>query len=63
MKTATARTNIECNVTCPYCDTYQDRLDELREHFNSGEPRAEECDAELECNNCKETFIVDLIEY
>ena len=63
MKTAQAKTWIECNVTCPYCRQVQDRFDELRDHFSNGEPRADHCEAELKCDNCKETFIVDLIEF
>ena len=63
MKTVQATTHIECNVTCPHCNDYQNRFDELRDYFQNGEPRAYDIEAEIRCETCKEIFIVDLIEY
>jgi len=63
MKTAIARTSIECWVDCPYCDSYQDRFDDLKEHYVNGEPRADECEAEIVCEDCKERFVVTSIQY
>lgn len=65
MKTTQASTTLEIWVTCPYCNEYQERLDDLREHLDTDELRAEECDVELRCKNknCLETFKVDEIEF
>lgn len=63
MKETKAQTNIECIVQCPYCDYGQDRLDDLKDHFNAYEFRAESCEAEIKCESCKEVFIVTEIFY
>lgn len=63
IKTAQATTNLEVYVSCPYCDFYQNRLDELREHFDHNSISSEECEAELTCHRCKKDFIVDNITY
>ena len=61
MKTATATTVLYISVECPYCDAYQ--TPDLREHLDNGELSAEECDAEIECEECNKKFIVDQITY
>ena len=63
MKKTQAKTHAQCNVVCPYCDNDQNRFEDLKEHFNTEELRAEECDAQIACNYCEKTFIVDLIEF
>lgn len=71
LKTAVASTSVEVNVYCPYCDCYQDIFgykhdcfDDIRDEFNfRGEMRSDDCEIEVECEQCKERFIVNEIEY
>ena len=63
IKTVSADTHLQIWVTCPYCREYQNRLDELREHLGYGELRAENCDAEIRCEECQKIFIVKEISY
>lgn len=59
----TAKTSIEIWLFCPHCDVYQDRFDDLHEHLDDGEPRAENCEVELKCEACKKSFIVKEIHF
>jgi len=63
MKTAKASTSIEIWVTCPHCEDYQNRFEDLRENLWNGELRAEDCDTEIKCEECGKPFIVDEITY
>jgi hypothetical protein len=65
IKETTASTTLEIWVTCPYCNDYQNRCDDLTEHLCNGELRAEEIEAELRCDNeeCDKLFIVTAIEF
>ena len=63
LKTAIASTSISVDVNCPYCDHYQDRLDELAPCFDYMELRTNECEAEIKCESCCKNFIVTKIEY
>lgn len=63
MERVHADTFIECNVNCPYCDSYQDKFSDLHEYFENGEPRATDIEAEITCDDCKKTFIVEQINY
>ena len=68
MKTATATTNVEVNVYCPHCNTIQDIFfthpDQVREEFNyHGEMRSDDCEIEVECDTCKEDFLITMIEF
>lgn len=65
MEKAVAETHFEIWVTCPYCGEYQNRVDDLKDHLDSDELRAEECEAELRCENekCKKLFLVEAIEF
>jgi transcription elongation factor Elf1 len=60
-----ATTYLEIYVTCPYCGDWQNRVSDLTEHLSNGELRAEECDAELKCENeeCGKRFLVTSIEF
>jgi ribosomal protein S27E len=62
MKTASAETSIEIWVHCPHCTEYQNRFDDLREALD-GEPRAEECNEVIKCEDCGEEFVVTEITY
>lgn len=65
IKETTASTSLEIWVTCPYCGDYQNRCGDLTEHLCNGELRADECDAELICENeeCGKRFIVTAIQF
>ena len=63
MKTAVAETSIEIWVHCPHCDEYQNRLEDLREELDYNELRAEECEAEIKCEDCEKSFIVNKITF
>lgn len=63
MKEVTAETQIECNVECPHCGKYQDRLSDLSEHFDRDLFSAKECDTVLSCDSCNKEFIVTEIIY
>lgn len=62
-KTAEAETHIEIWVHCPHCDEYQNQFEKLRESLDYNEPRAEECDAVIECEECHKEFEVTKITY
>ena len=63
MRTTEAETHLEVWVHCPYCDRFQNKVDELKHHFDYGELSALECEVEIECEKCKEVFIVEQIHY
>lgn len=66
MKTAKAETHLAIWVHCPYCDSYQNKFYDLRECLGSygGDfLRAEDCEQEIECEDCEKTFIVNEITY
>lgn len=63
MKETDACTSLSIDVTCPYCGHYQDRLDDLTDHLEHDELSAEKCEAELDCEECGETFLVTRIWY
>ena len=64
MKTTTADTHIEVLCNCPNCDAYLDIFDEYGVKESMGyEPRSENCDLEINCSECKETFLVTDINF
>lgn len=62
-KETTAQTSLEVMVVCPYCDAFDDILDEAREVFDYGELSSNNCDLEITCSECKERYIVTRINY
>ena len=58
-----AETHLQIYVRCPHCEDYQDRLEDLREYLDPNEIRAESCEAELMCFECKKFFVVTKITY
>lgn len=50
-------------VTCPHCDCWQDRKDDLVESLPQNSLNAEDIDCELRCDRCKEYFTVENINY
>lgn len=63
IKSTYAETHFEIWVTCPYCDEYQNRVGELKEHLPHDELRADECEAIIKCESCKQNFLVEEIQY
>lgn len=63
LKTTRATTHLEIWLDCPHCNSYQNRFDELREHFDTGEIRTEVCEVELVCEDCGLSFVVTGIDY
>lgn len=63
MKEVNADASLEINVECPCCDFWQNRLEDLREYYTSNELAQENVYAQLECENCKEVFMVKSINY
>ena len=62
LKTAVAVTHLQIWVNCPNCDNYQEVLDNVRESLG-GELSVDECEEEVRCDECKEVFLIDRIEY
>lgn len=58
-----AYTFLECNVECPYCEHYEDRLDDLGEWFDNDSLGTDDCDADLKCSKCRKIFTVKSIYY
>lgn len=63
IKTTKGQTFIECIVTCPYCKTAQDRIEDLRESFDIGSPSFSDWEVELGCEECNRIFIVDEVTF
>lgn len=65
LKTTEAETHLEVWLNCPHCDTYQDRIEELKEYFDHWHLSADSCEAELVCEekSCKKKFVVNKIHY
>lgn len=63
MKTTSGQTFIETYVNCPYCGCYQNRFEDLREHFDADRPEFEDDEVELRCEDCGEAFIVTDVTY
>ena len=61
--TVSAVTHLDCWVTCPHCSLFQNQIETLGEHFDHNELRAEDCYAELNCEECGEEFYVNHIEF
>lgn len=63
MKETTAQTNLEVMVSCPYCDAYDDIIEQARETFYDGELSQSNCELEITCSECKKEYIVTDIYY
>lgn len=63
MEKVIANTRIGVNVYCPHCNTIQDIYDLEDVKYSLKDYRAEECDIEVECVRCNNTFLVTDIEY
>lgn len=62
-KTAEAETHIEIWVHCPHCGGYQNQFHNLHEELGHDEPRSEECEVIIECDECSQEFMVTKITY
>jgi hypothetical protein len=63
LPTVKAEAYFEITVMCPHCDCYQVKTDELKEHLDHNELRAESCEVEIKCEECENLFIVNTILY
>lgn len=63
IKTVSAETHFEIWVTCPYCDTYQNQVDSLKEYLPDDEFRVQDITAQCKCEKCSKYFEVNEIEY
>jgi uncharacterized protein YbaR (Trm112 family) len=59
MKTTSANTLIEVVCVCPYCKSFLDILDEpgVKKSMDC-DNKAQNCNLEIKCSECEETFIV-----
>jgi len=62
MKKVDANTSLEVWVDCPYCENYQNVLDDVKESMGY-DLRAEDVDIEITCKECKKTFMIVDINY
>lgn len=71
MKTTTATTHVTVNAYCPSCEHLMNifchgsaTYDAVRETFNiNNEMRSDDCEIQVECERCKETFLVTSIQF
>ena len=62
MKKVDAETHIEVMCHCPYCNSYQDVLENVRDVMDHT-MRSENCDVEVRCDECRELFIVENVVF
>lgn len=64
MKKSDATTYLEILCICPNCGACLDLIDDdwIKESLG-GELRADNCDVEVNCDECKKAFIVENIYY
>ena len=63
-KIAEAETHLSIMVTCPYCGSYKDIIDNDHVKESIGfDLRAENADLEIKCDRCNKIFIVNDILY
>lgn len=62
MKKVDASLSIEVNCHCPYCDSFEDVFEYVRESLED-DHRASNIDIEVMCGSCGEFFIVDNVEF
>lgn len=53
-----ARISIEAYCNCPYCNSFQDVFDKVRDVLGN-DLQVDECDVEITCDECGKVFIVD----
>lgn len=64
MKKVDANCWIEVVCACPYCGAFEDVIDNdhIKEAMGDGH-RADNCDVEVTCSECKKDFIVENIHF
>lgn len=62
MKTAKAQTNLEIDVTCPYCGESEDVTNELKHQLGIG-IRTIHVHKVIKCGECNEHFVIDEVRY
>ena len=62
MKTVIANSYLEVMVNCPYCDNYQDILDDVRYDLDNT-LRAKDMATEIKCEECGKNFYVKEVQY
>ena len=61
-KRVDARTSLEVNVHCPYCNHFQDIVDRVKELLDE-DLRISGIEKEITCEECGQIFIVDNVQY
>ena len=66
MKKAMAHWHVQCNVTCPHCESYLDLIEIIDDDWEVLPETAttdNEFTLEQECPDCDKTFLVEGVEY